>query len=93
MDMQMVHIAAMTNRIREFGSELKRVCDSGHVVRMKNIHTTDDHPVKGIEVFLDMRTSKTQVRHIVAYVVKRYNFDAFFYTKTHSIKVWYRNAK
>lgn len=83
----------MTDRIREFGSELKRVCSGGHIVRQETIQNSDKQSCRGVEIFLDTKTSKSQVRHIVAYIVKRYNFDAYFYTKSHSIKVWYRNAR
>ena len=79
-------------KVRTFETEINKVKTTGNVVKTTNIRNQSDG-ARGIEIFLDMRVSQSQIRHIVHYIVKHYNFDAYFYTKTHSIKVWYRNAK
>lgn len=80
------------DRLKTFEVEINKVKTTGNVVRtshLRNEYFND----RGVEIFLDARVSHSQIRKIVNYIVKHYNFDAYFFTKSHSIKVWYRNAK
>ena len=72
--------------------QLKRAQVMGHVIRTESIYSGDTD-TKGIEFFLDIRIVPNQIRKIVHHIVDKYNFDAIYYTKLHSIKVWYRDAK
>lgn len=81
-------------RVREFNYELKRVVSKGYVTRTEVISSSDyGEKSKGAELFLDIAISKQQIRHIVHYIISTYNLDAIFHTKSHSIRVWHRNAK
>lgn len=72
--------------------QLKRAQSMGHVFRTEAIYSGDSD-TKGIEFFLDSRIVPNQIRKIVHHIVEKYNFDAYYYTKTHSVKVWYRSAR
>lgn len=82
--------------IKSLHQELRRVESMGHIVkisaRSSPIHDTGHHH-PGLEFFMDTKVSAPQIRKIVHYIVEKYNFDAYYYTKTHSVKVWYRDAK
>lgn len=90
--MQAVESNDMKARIKQLDREIRRVVSSGYVIKTSPFQTNDGL-LDGIEMFLDLRVSVTQVRQIVDYIVRSYNLDAVFFTKSHSIKVWYRNAR
>lgn len=90
--MQAVESNDMKARIKQLDREIRRVLSSGYVIKTSPFQTNDGL-LDGIEMFLDLRVSVTQVRQIVDYIVRSYNLDAVFFTKSHSIKVWYRNAR
>jgi porphobilinogen deaminase len=83
------------SRVREFEHELKRVHATGHIIKTLNIKKYDDAgvSVKGVELLVDNRVSKNQIKQIVDYIKKVYSFDTFFHARTHSIKVWYTSVK
>lgn len=82
----------ITSRIKSLDRELKKAVSSGHVIRLSQFKM-ENSSAPGIEMFLDFRVSTAQIRQIVNYIVKTYNLDAVFFTKSHSIKVWHRNAR
>lgn len=82
-------------RAAQFTKELKKVQTLGHIYKTSSINDNDATFKRdaGVELFIDAKVSDAQIRKIVHYIVSHYNFDAYYYTKSHSIKVWYRNAK
>jgi Tfp pilus assembly protein PilZ len=81
----------LVGRVEKFEDEVKRVKIAGHVVQV--VPFREEPKVRGVELKVDLRVSSTKIRHIVHYIVNTYNLDAYFYTKNHAIKVWYRDAK
>lgn len=82
------------SRVKDFEQELKRVHTTGHIVKTVQIKKYEDvGPVRGVEVLVDGRVSKNQIKQIVTYIKRSYNFDVCFYVKSHSIKVWYIDSK
>lgn len=82
------------DRIRNFEVELKRIYSSGYIAKTVQLKRySKDDPTRGVEVFVDVRVTATQVKQITDFIIRNYNFDVHFYRKTHSLKVWYRNAK
>jgi len=74
--------------------ELKKSEHVGHVYKVAAIHSNDRGDVgQGIEIFLGTKITPAQIRKVVDYIVKSYNFDAYYFTKSHSIKVMYRDVK
>jgi hypothetical protein len=84
--MQAVESDNIKDRIKQFDREVRRVVASGYIIKTTQF-------ADGVELFLDLRVSTTQVRQIVNYIVRSYNLDAVFFTKSHSIKVWHKNAR
>lgn len=81
-------------RVIKLHRELKRVQGVGHIFKTSAIGGKDiAGNSAGIELYLDAKVSPDQIRKVVKYIVSSYNFDAYYYTKSHSIKVWYRNAR
>jgi hypothetical protein len=78
--------------VSSFQKEIKRVQNKGHIIKISNI-AAREHNLNGLEVFLDGTIRPEQIRKVVNYIVEKYKFDACYYTKTHSIKVWYTRAK
>lgn len=84
----------MYSRIKEFEHELKKVYATGHIVKTLQIKKYDKQgAIKGVELLVDNRVSKNQIKQIVSYIKSSYKFDACFYVKPHSIKVWYTDSK
>lgn len=82
------------DRMRSFEVELKRVHNSGNIVKTIQLKRySKEDPTKGIEVFVDVRVPGAQIKQISDYISKTYNFEVHFYKKSHSLKVWYRDAK
>ena len=82
------------SRVKDFEGEIKRVHATGHIIKTIQIKKYDNGgSVKGVELVVDSRVSKTQIDKIVTYIKTSYNFDVCFYVKPHSIKVWYTNRK
>jgi hypothetical protein len=86
---------ALYSRVRDFEHELKRVHATGHIIKTLNIKKYDDDgsSIKGVELLVDARVSKNQIKQIVDYIKKVYSFDTLFHAKTHSIKIWYKSIK
>lgn len=83
------------SRMREFEYELKRVHATGHIIKTLNIKkpNEDGGSIKGVELMVDNRVSKSQIKQIVDYIKRVYNFEVFFHARSYSIKVWYQNAR
>lgn len=81
----------LIDRVEKFEDEVKKVKIAGHVVQV--VPFREESKARGVELKVDLRVSSTKMRHIVHYIVNTYNLDAYFYTKNHAIKVWYRNAR
>lgn len=74
--------------------ELKKSENVGHIHKISSINSNDRGDVgSGIEIHLSMKITPAQIRKVVNYIVKTYNFDAYYFTKSHSIKVLYRDVK
>lgn len=81
-------------RVGDFELELKRVLNTGYIIKTLSIKkVTEDGTIKGVELLVDNRVTKSQINQIVAYIKRLYNFDVYFYAKSYSIKVWYANSK
>lgn len=78
--------------INALGDQLKRAKNLGHVVRTFSFYDSD-RDCMGLEIYLDMKISPQQIRKIVNHIVGHYNFESYYYTKKHAIKVWYISAK
>lgn len=89
------------DRIALFQKELKRIQNTENIIKTSSIRRntpvyTERSEViidTGVEVFLDNRISPHQIRKVVHYIIDKYNFDTYYFTKTHSIKVWYKSVK
>lgn len=81
-----------SNDIKSLNRQLGRAQSMGHVIRTSAIYDTQ-RDCNGLEFFLDVKIVPQQIRKIVNHIVSEYDFDAYYYTKTHSVKVWYRTAK
>lgn len=86
---------SLYTRVRDFEHELKRVHATGHIIKTLNIKKYDDGgvSVKGVELLVDNRVSKNQIKQIVDYIKRVYSFETFFHARTHSIKIWYKSVK
>ena len=81
-------------RTNQLTKELKKVQSLGYIYKTSPLIDKDTFTKNcGVELFLDTKVPQTQIRKIVNYITTQYNFDAWYYTKSHSIKVWYRNVK
>lgn len=83
------------SRMRDFEYELKRVHATGHIIKTLNIKKIGDDgtSIKGVELMVDNRVSKNQIKQIVDYIKKVYNFEVFFHVRSYSIKVWYQSIR
>ena len=85
---------SMSDRVKNFEHELKRVYSTGYIIKTLNIKKYENRgSVKGVELIVDGRVSKNQIKQIVSYINKMYNFEVFFFAKSYSIKVWYADSK
>lgn len=82
------------DRVSALNKELKKVQTVGHIIKTSPLSSAEEYRSGiGVELFLDTRITPPQIRKIVHYIVDKYNFDSYYYTKTHSIKVWYKNVR
>jgi hypothetical protein len=74
--------------------ELKKSENVGHIQRIHPIYVDERNQFgSGIEILLSTKITPAQIRKVVNYIVKTYNFDSYYFTKSHSIKVIYRDVK
>ena len=82
-------------RVRDFEHELKRVQATGHIIKALHIKkpNEDGISIKGVELMVDNRVLKNQIKQIVDYIQRVYNFEVFFHARSYSIKVWYKGIR
>jgi hypothetical protein len=76
---------ATKNNINEFQEDINRVYKSGKIVRIETLPTKD-----GVNLLLDSKICNRQAETITRYITQKYDLEAFFYKKTHAIKVIYK---